>query len=128
MKKVLTTIAATLFVQFPAVAGDFYDNPWKLKSPVRLKPVESAQLYKHVVFTGWPDDLEAYVNHHNLKVKVFSDYWVMGNSHITGWETVGNGRLWGICNHGRTGPYHEIVCVAVDKKGRPLDSTIFQVK
>lgn len=87
MKKLLTAIAATLLVQFPAVAGDFYDNPWKLKSPVRMKPAYHAKLYKHIIFTGWPNDLENYVNYHGLKVKVFVDYWAMG-VHITDWSTL----------------------------------------
>ena len=43
-------------------------------------------------------------------------------------ETVGTGKLWGACNHGKSDAVREVVCVVVDKKGRPLDPTIFQVK
>lgn len=126
--KLLPAIALTLLAQLPALASNFYDNPWKLKSPVTIKPASHTKLYKHVIFTGWVDDLEDYVKYHGLKAKVFTDYWVMGNSHITGMETVGTGKLWAACNHGKSGAVHEVVCVAVDKKGRPLDLTIFQVK
>lgn len=125
--KLLAAIALTLLAQFPALASDFYDNPWKLKSPVTIKPASHTKLYKHVVFTGRSDYLEDYVNYHGLKVKVFVDYWAMG-VHIKDWETIGTGKLWAACNHGKSGPIHEVVCVAVDKKGRPLDPTIFQVK
>ena len=128
MKNLLTAVATVLLTQIPAAASSFYDDPWKLRSPVTLKPAYHAYLYKHVIFTGWPEDLEAYVNYHGLKAKVFMDFWVTGGYHITDWETVGTGKLWGACNYGKSGPAHEIVCVAVDGNGRPLDPTIFQVK
>jgi len=107
MNKLLSAIALTLLVQLPALASDFYDNPWKLRSPVIIKPASHAKLYKHVVFTGWMDDLEDYVKYHELKPKYSQT---------------------GACNHGKSGVMHEVVCVAVDGKGRPLDPTIFQVK
>lgn len=42
MSKLLLAIALILLAQLPALASDFYDNPWKLRSPVNLKPASHA--------------------------------------------------------------------------------------
>lgn len=43
-------------------------------------------------------------------------------------RTVGKGKLWAACDHGKSGAVHEAVYVAVDKKGCPLDPKFFQVE
>jgi hypothetical protein len=102
-------------------------NPWALKSPVRVHAAEHAGQYQHLVFTGTMNDLRHFAEKYKLKALVYTDFWTPDNVHVTNWQTVGIGAVWGACNDRLNPQTHqrEVACVAVDSNNQPKDPHIW---
>jgi hypothetical protein len=101
-------------------------NPWQLNKPVELHRVNHAQRFNHVMFTGTTQDLRQFTAKHHLKAVVYTDFWFKNNVHVTNWQTIGVGAVWGACNETSAGRARHVVCVPVDANSQPVDPSIWQ--
>lgn len=97
-----------------------YRNPWTLRNPVVASPSDINRYYKSVVFQGNAEQLDSYLQHWRLKVKLF----VQGREKVLE-KVMGTGRLWAVCHLTTYDQYYNTVtCVRINSQGRALDPNI----
>lgn len=123
-KYVLALIAALSSLQTsPALASWVDQNPQTIKTPITGPDGKGGlgDFYSRKVFDGTLNDLRTYLDQHRLSVKVK----FYGGPEFPLKPQIGRGgKPWASCvATGDNEPTWDaaVVCVAIDKRGRPLD-------